>query len=125
VKAKQGDIPVKMDKEELYDLEVTEYKIFRWGDYIFNFPCGKDNTIYETAMVIRGWKTLLDIPMLRLGMVLKDEAGQLWEIVNMEPFSLPPCKLKGASRFEPPGGTYSPYGWYYFRYLLEEVQQLL
>jgi len=106
-----------------FNLEVTSYKVFKWGNYIFNFPCGKDNTLYETAMVIRGTKVFPEIPMLRTGMILKDEDEQLWEIIYMEPFSFPPSRLKGANRFEPPEGIYAPYGWFCFRYKIEPVKK--
>ncbi len=104
------------------DLGVKGYKTFRWGNYIFNFPMKDEEMLIESAMrTTQPLDYIPPIPALRAGIVLKDEEGREWEVASAEIIVIPACKLKGTSRFEPPSGMYSPWGWTIFQYKIKPV----
>jgi DNA-directed RNA polymerase subunit RPC12/RpoP len=110
------------------DLGVKQHRIFRWGNYIFNFPSPDEETLLETAANTRAMRTeqkvdwLPSVPVLRPGIIMEDEEGHFWEVASVEPIFFPPCRLKGTSRFDSPEGVYSPWGWTIYRYKIKKVR---
>lgn len=110
-------------RPKVFDLEIKEHRIFSWGNYKFVFPVGEDgNVIFEIVTMLQEGRNHIipEIPMLRVGMILTDEAGEEYEIMAMEPLWCPPGNLKGIYRIEPKDGIYSAYGWLGYRYLIEK-----
>ena len=98
------------------------YRTYSWGNYIFNFPVGEDGVLLEVAMRMEpDIEYIPHIPILRPGIILTDDKGGKWQVAYTELVNIPPCRLKGSGRFEPPSGLYSPQGWIMFKYKIEAV----
>lgn len=105
------------------DMDVKAHRIFRWGNYLFNFPSPDEETLLETSMrTSEKIEWLPGVPVLRPGLILIDEEDEKWEVASVEPIFIPPCRLKGTSRFETPEGIYSPFGWTIYRYKIKKAR---
>lgn len=109
------------DIETHFEINQNGFTIFKWGNYRFSFPVDKDGIVTEVLMSKPDIDYIPPAPILRVGLILEDPEGELYEVAFLEHLRLPPSKVKGCSRFSPPDGLYSPYGWECFRYTLKKV----
>jgi hypothetical protein len=84
------------------DINAEAWSKYTWGQYTFVFPRA-GNKLYEVC------PSPFDnhFPLLRTGMLLKDEEGIEWQIVQSEIAVLPKnCLIKGLWAFGPVSGIF-------------------